>query len=289
LFGGARRLHLVRMKQLLAVCLAGWLGASLLPAAPSDAAIVAAVRLSDAPNYSWHSTVADDARTYDIDGRYVRGAYTHVRMPMVNSIRRKLGRDATDPHVEAIFRGNVRCVIRTDAGWRRPDELEDFEATQSDYERLANESLRAARTRRAKAGAKSGALPRDDEPKVYSNLQFAISPPHEELAVIVSSHATLEADTETASGTLSNLGAQLLLVRDGQHEITPIAASGSFKLWFRDGLVTRYQLKLEGTLSVQTPKGRTHVRVTQTSSTQIRDVGSTRFDVPAEAVARLDE
>ena len=34
-------------------------------AGPREAAIVAAMKLSEQPNYSWTTTVTDDARTYD--------------------------------------------------------------------------------------------------------------------------------------------------------------------------------------------------------------------------------
>ena len=44
-------------------------------------------------------------------------------MPLINSVRRRLGRGATDSQAEIIFRGNVNCVIATDEGWKSVDEL----------------------------------------------------------------------------------------------------------------------------------------------------------------------
>ncbi|MGH7956079.1 MAG: hypothetical protein ACREH8_03595 [Opitutaceae bacterium] len=67
---------------------------------------MAIMRLSDEPSYSWVATVADDARTYDIFGRTIRGGYTHVTMPVINTVRRKLGRSVTDTEIDLIFRGN---------------------------------------------------------------------------------------------------------------------------------------------------------------------------------------
>lgn len=38
-------------------------------AGPIEDAVVAVMRLSDRPNYTWVATVDDDARSYDIVGR----------------------------------------------------------------------------------------------------------------------------------------------------------------------------------------------------------------------------
>ena len=63
------------------ICLGLGAVALLRAAAPTgtDAVIVAAVRLSDHPNYSWASTISDDARTYDVEGRTQKGGFTRVK------------------------------------------------------------------------------------------------------------------------------------------------------------------------------------------------------------------
>src|SRR4051812_15053150 len=96
---------------------------ALLRAAPDDRLVVAAMHLSDQPNYTWVSTIVDDARTFEVEGRTTKGGYTRVKTPVVNAIRRRLGRSVTDLQIEAIFRGNVRCVLDTDDGWKTLDEL----------------------------------------------------------------------------------------------------------------------------------------------------------------------
>ncbi len=108
------------MKPWFLICLLLGSGATGV-AGPAEDAILASVRLADAPNYSWIATITDDARTDEIEAKTVRGGYTRVRMPVVNRIRRQLGRDVTDPLVDAIFRGNIDCVLLTDHGWLRPD------------------------------------------------------------------------------------------------------------------------------------------------------------------------
>lgn len=117
----------------------------------------------------------------------------------------------------------------------------------------------------------------EDQP-LYSNAQFAMDQPHEELAVIVSSCTYVEVDGDEAVGVLSDLGAQLLLVRGGQMHINAVKAGGTFRLLMRDGAVTRYQLHLEVILFVD----RERVQVHRRSTTEIRAVDETQLDVPAE-------
>jgi hypothetical protein len=282
------------MKRVFAVCLVAWLGAVGVRAGPAETAIVAAMRLSEKSNYSWVTTVSDDARTYDIDGKTVRGGFTWVKMPAINSVRRRLGRSVTDTRIDMIFQGNVACVIQTDEGWMRPEELPPPEDPDSDL------LLLPATGHAPLGGGMPGVItkstvirrgkrsdPRDDEERNYSNLQLAINHPHEELGVIVSSHQEFKVEGDVVTGTLTDLGAQLLLVHDGQKEISPRRAAGTFKLWLRDGIVAKYQVRLEGVLVIDTPRGRRQVDVHQTSDTLVKDVGTTTFDVPAQARSKL--
>lgn len=89
---------------------------------------------------------------------------------------------------------------------------------------------------------------------------------------------------DVVTGTLSGLGAQLLLVHDGQEHIQPLAAAGVFKLFIQGGIVTRYLLRLEGILLVD----RKRVTVRQASSTSIRGIGATVVEIPDEARRKLD-
>jgi len=273
-----RRSHF-RVRRTFPVWL-GFFAAATLHGGPAEATIVAAMKLSDEPNYAWVTTVVDDARTYEIVGQTTKAGYTRVRMPLINSVRRRLGRSYTDPHIEAIFKGNVKCVLRTDNGWLLVDEIVGPDEPGLDVV-LQREAQRNV--------VNKPPPPRRDEIPVatYSNLQLAISHPHEELAVIVTSHNELKVDGDTATGTLNDIGAALLLVRDGQDEITPLRASGHFKLWLAEGRVTRYQVTLTGLLAISTPVGRREIRVHQKTDTVLKNVGTTKFDVPTEARMKL--
>ena len=284
------------MLRLTAVCLTSWIGVAVLRAGPAEAAIVAAMRLSEQPNYSWIATVSDDARTYDIDGKTDRRGFSLVKMPVVNSVRRRLGRSVTDTRIEIIFSGNVACVIQTDDGWMRPEELPPPDEPESDlvispatgHATLGGGTVPGSIVRGNVIRPGRRPRARDNEEKHYSNLQLAVSLPHEELGVIVSSHQSFKVDGDLVTGTLTDLGAQLLLVRDGQKDIAPIRAAGTFKLWLRDGTVTKYQVRLQGLLSVDTPRaGRRQIEVNQTTDTIIKEIGTTKFEVPLQAQTKL--
>lgn len=283
------------MKQVWLIPLCVLLGAAKLHAGPKEEAIVVIMRLADQPSYAWTSTVSDDARTYEIDGKTSRAGYSLVKMPVINSVRRKLGRDASDTRIELVFRGNVDCVLRTETGWARPDELPEPEAI-SDFDRLAAQAKAGPVVPTAPTKLKGSAIrrptvvgsPAAEETRGYSNLQLAISPPHEELAVIIGSHKDLVVDGDLVTGTLTDLGAQLLLVRDGQSEIMPLRAAGTFKIWLRGGMVARYQVSLEGALNVNTPRsGRVTLNVHQRTLTELREIGTAKVDVPELARAKL--
>jgi hypothetical protein len=281
------------MKALLTGTLAAC-GALGLHAGPTEAAIVAAMKLSEAPGYTWTATVTDDARTYDIIGRTSRAGYSRVKMPLVNAVRRRLGRTSSEVDAHYIFRGNVACVIETERGWRRPDELDgtEFEADPAPAMNaptghapiLGGPPLgtRSPAGRRGRGG-RGGERPE----AAYSNIQLGLSLPHEELAVIVTSHTSFVLEGDTVSGTLTDLGAQLLLVRDGQNAITPLKAAGTFKLWLQNGAVVKYQVRLEGLLRVEANGVRRELVVQQRTDTSIRDVGTTVVDVPDQARLRL--
>jgi hypothetical protein len=287
---------------------------ALLPGAvafgtPADRAILAAMRLGEQQNYSWTTSVTDDARTYEVSGKTSKAGYTWVRLPMVKALAQRLGRDA-EPDIEAVFRSNDHFVIRADGSWMMVEELprRHPDWIDRDYWVVGH----STRVLHPSLGSGIGfhdpldpfahdpldpfgndpfppllAVPvmaPGDEKRPYSNAQFGLSRPHDELAVIVSSHESMEVRGDTAAGVLTDLGAQLLLVREGQNNIQPVVAGGMFQMTIQNGIVTRYDLRLEGILYVD--KKRVHVR--QGSRTSINNIGSTYLNVPEDARRVLD-
>lgn len=255
------------------------------------------MKLPEARNYAWQTTVVDDARTYDVSGQTDRGTdFSLVTMPMVTAVRRRTGRSggASDNVGTILFKGAEKWVVQTDEGWRSPSEL------VSPMERGRGPGGSGGFGGQGGFGGAGGSRrPRGAGPgrgdgdganaPAYSNLQKTLSRPHEEVGIIIAGYTEIKVEGEVASGPLSETAAMLLLVHPGQNEITPLSASGSFRMWVRDGVLSKFETKLEGKLSVQTSAGRREVTVHQTATTIITNVGATKFDVPAEAKQRLGD
>jgi hypothetical protein len=264
---------------------------------PIESAILTAMKLSEKPNYSWTSTIMDDARSYTVEGKTaVDSGWTWVRLPMMESVANRLGREA-GPELEAVFKGNTGgSVIRTGRGWQTLAELPGWEPVLNDMPDPGLPLATSAPRMTARGIIDPGdpfasysvpaPLPVNPESRErpYSNAQFAVSRPHDELAVIVSSYANMNVEGDVITGTLSDTGAQLLLVGDGPEKIMPIVAGGTFKLVTKNGMVVSYLLQLEGILDVGR-KNRVHVH--QISNTVIKSVGTTSLEVPDDIRRKL--
>ena len=276
-----------------AAVLAALAAATALHAGPAESAIVAAMKLPDASNYSWVTTVDDDARSYQIAGRTDQTDYSVVEMHIVAALRRGVMRNtaSSDNQVETVFKGDEKLVIQTPSGWKTPEELTAAQNSGyrggpggGGYGGYGGGGM-GGRRGRGRRGS-SGGSP-DGTPPPFSNLQLTLSRPAEEIGIIVASHTDMTADGDTVSGTLNETGAKLLLVHPGQKEITPLTASGTFRLWIKDGVLVKYELKLTGTLAVMTNGSRREVEVHQTATTELKDVGTTTLDIPDEAKKKL--
>lgn len=258
---------------------------------PTEQVIIAAMKLGEQPNYSWNSTITDDARTYEVEGKTDRTGFTWLRMPMVKSIAQRLGRDA-ESDIEAIFNARSFAVIRTSEGWRTLRELPGYwGGGYVDPFPVLPSGRIAVLPADPEDAADPFALPPMRSLRVsdvaawpHSHAHFGLSRPQDDLAIIVSSFVDLRIEGALVTGTLTDLGAQLLLVRDGPDDIQPLAAAGAFRFLIEDGMVVRYQLRLEGVLLLDQAR---KVRVRQASTTRVKAIGTTHFEVPEEARRRL--
>ncbi|MFM7751824.1 MAG: hypothetical protein ACKPB0_15550 [Opitutaceae bacterium] len=294
----------------LLVFAAGLAGlASSVSAGPVESAIVAAMKVPDAPSYAWRTEVSDDARTYEISGSTERaGEYSLVTMPIPVTGGRRAARGPINSSgtstVTAWFKGAVDCVVQSGDGWRRPEEL----ANANDRDAGGGGGGQRRRGgfggppgggggggfgggRGMGGGGGRGYPPVDDRGegggRTFSNVQKTLSRPHEEIAVIVAGGSDLKAEGEVVSGRLSETSAQLLLVHEGQRDRVPLQAGGTFRLWVRGGALVKYETRLEGVLRVDDAAGRREVRVNETATTTLSEFGTARFEVPAEVRRRL--
>jgi len=69
----------------------------------------------------------------------------------------------------------------------------------------------------------------------------------------------------------------------GGNGSTPSNAKGSVKFWVKDGVLAKYQFKVQGTMSFNG----NDVDIDRTTTVEIKDVGSTTVEVPEAAKKKL--
>jgi hypothetical protein len=257
---------------------------------PAEIAVLAAMNLSERPNYSWITTVQDDATTYSVKGKTNADGYVRVTLPMIEAVSERLGPDA-DSELEAIFKGRTRCVLHVQNDWKTVKELPSPVRDRDEIVWLDTMVFDKDPSDDAEEADQAAIPPmvvitstRDDaKPRPFSNARLAVSPPHEELQLIASEPTNVTADGNIVSGTLSDVVARLLLAPDDDAGPQPLAAGGTFKLWLQGQQVVRYQLHLEGLMQVKKKKILMH----QDSDTQLSDVGRTSFELPEQAWRKL--
>lgn len=108
--------------------------------------------------------------------------------------------------------------------------------------------------------------------------------PAAELQDLVSKTKDLAKDGDTYSGDLTEAGAKdLLTFRRRGNSNGPANAKGSLKIWTKDGMVSKYQVKLQGTVNFNGEDR----DIDRTTTTEIKEVGTTKVTVPDAAKSKL--
>ena len=268
-------------------------------AAPVDSAIVAAMKVAEAPNYTWHTDVADDASSYTITGTTERATdFSLVTMPLSSGLvaasatRRGPGgspRRSSGAVSTVVFQGSENYVVQVDDTWRTADEAAagDRNTARRGGPSGGPSGMGAGggsmRTRRGPGGSRAPGAGEGESLSAFSNVQSTLSRPHEEIGVIVGGGTDWKIEGEMVSGLLPETTAILLLIHPGQKDIVPKRASGTFRFWVQRGVLVKYETRLDGVLVVS---GR-EVAVHQTATTTVSQLGATTVDVPAEAKRKL--
>lgn len=117
--------------------------------------------------------------------------------------------------------------------------------------------------------------------------RMKITLPAEEAADLAGQAQSLTAADGVISGDLTTAGAadHLTFGRRGNGAPPPKNAKGSVKFWLHDGHLVKYQYHVQGTVTFGQSGEERDVDIT--STTEIKNVGSTKVDVPAEAKAKF--
>lgn len=109
--------------------------------------------------------------------------------------------------------------------------------------------------------------------------------PAAEIQDLAAKAKEIKKEAEVYSSDLTEEGAKDLLSFGGRRtgDAGPKNAKGSVKFWIKDGAVTKYELHLQGTVNW----GGDDRDVDRTTTVEIKDVGKTKVELPADAKKKL--
>lgn len=206
----------------------------------------AAKKVTDAPAYTWTTTTEIEGAQWTpatITGKALKGG------PAVITSER-------DGQVTTAVVHGEKGAVKTDEGWKTAEEL---------------------RNAASGGGGRGG----------RGAMLLRIRPPADEAARIADKAKELKAADGVVSGDLTEEGAKELATqgraRAGGQAIEARNAKGSVKYWIKDGQLSKMQLKVAATMTVN-GEDRDMAR---TTTYEIKDVGSTTVAVPDDAKKAL--
>jgi hypothetical protein len=224
------------------------LAAESSPQAEVKAAVAA---LAGQTNYSWKTTVEVPAdarfRPGPTEGRTEKGGYTLLSLSFRDNV------------TEAVLKGTNGALKTPDSGWQSLAE-----AAQDDG-----------------GGPNPGMF--------LARMLQSFKAPAVQAAELADQAREMKKGTNGISGELPEEAARTLLTfrprgRAGGGEGPAVSnAKGSVKFWIADGRLSRYQFHVQGTVSFN---GNDR-DVDRTTTVEIKDVNTTRIDVPDEAKGKL--
>jgi hypothetical protein len=212
-------------------------------AAPKDDITAAAKKLADKDNYAWKQT-AENAGGGGFGGGTSEGKTEKDGYLWLSMTMR-------DNTIEAVKKGD-KGALKTPDGWQSLSE-----ATSGDP---GPGTFLARRVQNFKAPA---ALAQD--------LAGAVK--------------ELKKDGDVYAGDFTEEGAKSQLMFGGRGGNGPeiSGAKGSVKFWVKDGMLSKYEIKVQGKVTFN---GNDR-DIDRTTTIEIKDIGSTKIQVPAEAKPKL--
>jgi hypothetical protein len=232
--------------QSVLLCAAALFANSILAAdsGPKDDVLKAAKALAEKGNYSWKSTV-----TVPPDAQFRPGPTEGKTDKDGGTYVTMSGNNRT---TEAAMKGKKTLIKTEENGWQTLDEMENAEG----FGRFL-----AARMRGFKA-------------------------PAEQAEEIVKDVKDLKKEGDAYSGDLTEEGAKNLMRfrRGGNGDGPQISgAKGSAKFWVKDGVLSKYEFKVKGSMNFNG----NDIDMDRTTTTEIKDVGTTKVSIPEGAQKKL--
>jgi hypothetical protein len=238
-------------------------------AAPKEEVTDAAKKLADAKNYSWKSDVKNQNAGGQGQGQgQGRGGFgggpTEGKADKDGIILLTMTRGENT--TEVAVKGE-KVAIKTQEGWRTPAEAAP----------PPGDAAPAAGRRGAGAfGA-----------RMFQNYKA----PAAQAQDLVSKTKEITKDGDAYTGDLTEEGAKQLLTFGGGRGgnaggNAPEIASpkGTVKFWTKDGVLSKYEFNVQGKMTFNNNER----EINRTTTVEIKDVGSTKVDVPEEAKKKLE-
>jgi hypothetical protein len=236
------------MKHIVTTTLISLISITAAYAGPKEDVKAAAAKLAAAPCYTW--TATSEIPGGQFTPAPITGKCEKDGFAIVSQTRE--GNTSM-----AVLKGE-KGVVKTDDGWKTAEEL---------------------RAAASGGGGGGGAFMR--------GALLRNRPPAEEAGKIADKAKELAVVDGAICGDLTEEGAKEQLAfgrgRPGGQAPEVKNAKGAVKYWVKDGVLTKMELKVSGTFS-RNGEDRDMTRVTVY---EIKDVGATKVEVPAEAKAKL--
>jgi hypothetical protein len=252
------------MNKLMLPCIAAATAVSIAFAAPADDVSAAAKKLADAANYSWTTTIAN-ADGGGGGGGFGGGPSSGKTVKGGVTITTRTGPNG---ETQNIRQGDKMVMQNQEGAWVTQEEL-------------------MAQFGGGQGGAPGGGGRGGGRGGFGFGGAGAVNPAEDVMALVGQAKDFKAADgaivgTLTPEGVAPRLGGRGGR-RGGEAPPPPTNASGSVKFWLKDGVVAKYEIHVKGT--VQGRGG--EMQVDRTTTTEIKDVGTTKVDIPAAAKAKL--
>jgi len=234
-------------KQILTGVLVGLAG-SLLAADTSakDEVVNAAKKLGEKSNYSWKTTVVVP------ESAQIKPGPTEGKTEKDGYTHVKMSFRDTTP--ELVKKGEKIAFTNQDGDWQTPADVEGEQGPG----------------------------------RFMAGMARNFKVPAAQAADVAQATKELKKDGDVYSGDLTEEGAKNLMRfrrggggGDGGPSIKD--AKGSAKFWVKDGVLTKYEFKVTGSMDFNG----NDIEVDRTSTVEIKDVGTTKVEVPEGAKKKL--
>ncbi|MBP7949442.1 MAG: hypothetical protein KA004_07280 [Verrucomicrobiales bacterium] len=228
----------------------------------ADEVKAAAKKLAEAPNYSWTTTtkVPDDSRFKPgpTEGKTEKDGCSWVSSSF------------GERKFESLIK-NGNALSKTEDGWKTSEEIRAARESGGDS------AEQGGRDRRRGGGG-------------FGSMARSFKTPAAQAEDLADKSKELKKDGDAFSGDLTEAAIKEMLSfgrrrpDSGEGPPAPTETKGSVKFWIKEGTLSKMEIHVEGIMKF----GDTERKIDRTSTTEIKDVCTTKLDVPEEAKKKLE-